>query len=103
MAGTDSRNLLFMFNQEGEHKGNKILENGAAAPLAAASLIRSHSISNDLHGVQPDPVAADILRKEPEQESFIKLLTAPNGITQSNAQIPRNATFVFYTTRRRTI
>ncbi|KAL5201997.1 hypothetical protein ABZP36_012949 [Zizania latifolia] len=67
-------------NIGGEHKGNKILENGAAAPLAAASLIRSHSISNDLHGVQPDPVAADILRKEPEQESFIKLLTAPNKI-----------------------
>jgi AMP deaminase len=68
------------FNQEGEQKGNKVLENGAAAPLAAASLIRSHSISNDLHGVQPDPVAADILRKEPEQESFIKLLTAPHEI-----------------------
>jgi AMP deaminase len=41
---------------------------------------RPHSISNDLHGVQPDPVAADILRKEPEQESFIKLLTAPHGM-----------------------
>ncbi|XP_052155775.1 probable AMP deaminase [Oryza glaberrima] len=67
-------------NVEGEQKGNKVLENGAAAPLAAASLIRSHSISNDLHGVQPDPVAADILRKEPEQESFIKLLTAPHEI-----------------------
>ncbi|KAG8067809.1 hypothetical protein GUJ93_ZPchr0005g14423 [Zizania palustris] len=67
-------------NIGGEHKGNKIVENGVAAPLAAASLIRSHSISNDLHGVQPDPVAADILRKEPEQESFIKLLTAPNKI-----------------------
>lgn len=84
MAATDSVFFLMSdhicFNQEGEQKGNKVLENGAAAPLAAASLIRSHSISNDLHGVQPDPVAADILRKEPEQESFIKLLTAPHGM-----------------------
>ncbi|KAJ1262419.1 hypothetical protein BS78_09G106000 [Paspalum vaginatum] len=67
-------------NLEGEHKGNAIVENGAVKPLAAANLIRSHSISNDLHAVQPDPVAADILRKEPEQESFIKLLTTPKEI-----------------------
>lgn len=57
------------------------MENGATKPLAAANLIRSHSISNDLHAVQPDPVAADILRKEPQQESFIKLLTAPKGMS----------------------
>ncbi|KAK1284178.1 AMP deaminase [Acorus calamus] len=46
--------------------------------LAAASMIRSHSVSGDLHGVQPDPVAADILRKEPEQETFIRLKITPN-------------------------
>ncbi|XP_047093993.1 probable AMP deaminase isoform X1 [Lolium rigidum] len=67
-------------NLEGEHKGNAITENGAATPLPAKGMPRPHSISNDLHGVQPDPVAADILRKEPEQESFIKLLTAPHEI-----------------------
>jgi len=55
------------------------VENGTSKP-SVANLIRSHSISNDLHAVQPDPVAADILRREPEQESFIKLLTAPKEI-----------------------
>lgn len=67
-------------NLEGEHKGNAIVENGAAKPLAAANLIRSRSKSNNLHAVQPDPVAADILRKEPQQESFVKLLTTPKEI-----------------------
>ncbi|VAH06499.1 unnamed protein product [Triticum turgidum subsp. durum] len=65
---------------EGEHKGNSVVENGAGTPLDAKNMTRSHSISNDLHAVQPDPVAADILRKEPQQESFIKLLTAPHEI-----------------------
>ncbi|KAL6519472.1 hypothetical protein OROGR_018792 [Orobanche gracilis] len=46
----------------------------------AASMIRSHSVSGDLHGVQPDPVAADILRKEPEQESFVRLRISPTEI-----------------------
>lgn len=57
------------------------MENGAAKPLAAANLIRSRSKSNNLHAVQPDPVAADILRKEPQQESFVKLLTTPKGMS----------------------
>ena len=48
--------------------------------VAAASMVRTHSVSGDLHGVQPDPVAADILRKEPEQESYIKLRITPTGI-----------------------
>lgn len=43
-------------------------------------MIRTHSVSGDLHGVQPDPVAADILRKEPEHETFVRLNIAPNGI-----------------------
>ncbi|KAL6503260.1 hypothetical protein OROHE_023889 [Orobanche hederae] len=46
----------------------------------AASMIRSHSVSGDLHGVQPDPVAADILRKEPEQETFVRLRISPTEI-----------------------
>ncbi|CAH1436668.1 unnamed protein product [Lactuca virosa] len=36
-----------------------------------------HSVSGDLHGVQPDPVAADILRKEPEHETFVRLRISP--------------------------
>jgi hypothetical protein len=56
------------------------VENRALTPLAAATMIRSHSITNDLHTVQPDPVSADILQKESQQESFIKLLTAPKGM-----------------------
>ncbi|XP_010264598.1 PREDICTED: AMP deaminase-like [Nelumbo nucifera] len=49
-------------------------------PIAAASMIRSHSVSGDLHGVQPDPVAADILRKEPEQETFVRLKITPSEV-----------------------
>lgn len=48
--------------------------------MAASSMIRSHSVSGDLHGVQPDPIAADILRKEPEHETFVRLKISPNGI-----------------------
>lgn len=53
--------------------------------MAAPSMIRTHSVSGDLHGVQPDPIAADILRKEPEQETFVRLKISPGG----------NALFVF--------
>ncbi|KAJ6847056.1 AMP deaminase-like [Iris pallida] len=55
-----------------------ITANGDTKPLAASSsMIRSHSVSGDLHGVQPDPVAADILRKEPEQETFVRMKISP--------------------------
>lgn len=54
--------------------------NGEQAQITASSIIRSHSVSGDLHGVPPDPVAADILRKEPEQETFVRLKITPNGI-----------------------
>ncbi|KAK6120249.1 hypothetical protein DH2020_045940 [Rehmannia glutinosa] len=54
--------------------------NGESMPMATSSMIRSHSVSGDLHGVQPDPVAADILRKEPEQESFVQLRISPSEI-----------------------
>lgn len=54
--------------------------NGEKVPIATPSMIRSHSISGDLHGVQPDPIAADILRKEPEQETFARLRITPIGI-----------------------
>ncbi|XP_058208925.1 AMP deaminase isoform X2 [Rhododendron vialii] len=52
--------------------------NGEQIPIVASSMIRTHSVSGDLHGVQPDPVAADILRKEPEHETFVRLNIAPN-------------------------
>ncbi|KAK7339907.1 hypothetical protein VNO77_20593 [Canavalia gladiata] len=51
--------------------------NGEQMPIAASSMIRSHSVSGDLHGVQPDPIAADILRKEPEHETFSRLIITP--------------------------
>lgn len=54
-------------------------DNGEQIPIAAASMIRSHSVSGDLHGVQPDPIAADILRKEPEHETFVRLRISPFG------------------------
>ncbi|KAI3896545.1 hypothetical protein MKW92_043214 [Papaver armeniacum] len=53
---------------------------GEQNPIPAASMIRSHSVSGDLHGVQPDPIAADILRKEPEHESFMRLKITPNEV-----------------------
>lgn len=57
-----------------------ITANGEQMSMATPSMIRSHSVSGDLHGVQPDPVAADILRKEPEHETFVRLRISPSGI-----------------------
>ncbi|XP_074568208.1 putative AMP deaminase isoform X2 [Curcuma longa] len=56
---------------------NHIVGNGDPKSITASSMIRSHSVSGNLHGVQPDPVAADILRKEPEQETFVRLNITP--------------------------
>ena len=53
-------------------------------PIAASSMIRSHSMSGDLHGVPPDPIAADILRKEPEHETFARLKITPIGMNISS-------------------
>lgn len=53
--------------------------NGDQMALSASSMIQSHSVSGNLHVVQPDPIAADILRKEPEQETFVRLKINPNG------------------------
>lgn len=57
-----------------------IIEDGNSKPLTATNMIRSHSVSGNLHNVQPDPVAADILRKGPEQETFTKLRITPVGM-----------------------
>ncbi|CAK9147582.1 unnamed protein product [Ilex paraguariensis] len=48
-------------------------------PIASSSMICSHSVSDDLHGVQLDPVAADILRKELEHETFAIHFIASNN------------------------
>lgn len=68
--------------QGSESKGalpNHVSGNGELIPIVAPSMIRSLSVSGDLHGVQPDPIAADILRKEPEQETFARLKITPSG------------------------
>uniref|UniRef100_A0A0C9S924 AMP deaminase n=1 Tax=Wollemia nobilis TaxID=56998 RepID=A0A0C9S924_9CONI len=52
--------------------------NGEQNQMTASSIMRSHSVSGDLHGVHAtDPVAANILRKEPEQETFVRLNITP--------------------------
>ncbi|XP_057415177.1 AMP deaminase-like isoform X2 [Lotus japonicus] len=56
---------------------NHVNTNGEQMAITASSMIRSHSVSGDLHGVQPDPIAADILRKEPEHETFARLKITP--------------------------
>jgi AMP deaminase len=49
--------------------------------ILSAELIRCHSISGEIHGMHaPNPIAADILRKEPEQETFVRLNVTPIGI-----------------------
>ncbi|CAI0539573.1 unnamed protein product [Linum tenue] len=63
-----------------ENLSEKINNNGEQIAMAAASMIRSHSVSGDLHGVQPDPIAADILRKEPEHETFTRLRISPTEV-----------------------
>ncbi|XP_054783211.1 AMP deaminase-like isoform X1 [Prosopis cineraria] len=50
---------------------------GEQMSAVASSMIHSHSVSGDLHGIQPHPIAADILRKEPEHESFARLNVTP--------------------------
>ncbi|CAH1442810.1 unnamed protein product [Lactuca virosa] len=48
-----------------------------SSPIEHNNANGEHSVSGDLHGVQPDPVAADILRKEPEHETFVRLRISP--------------------------
>ncbi|KAM7270847.1 hypothetical protein ACFE04_030061 [Oxalis oulophora] len=61
-------------------EGTLVTANGDQIAIAVPSMIRSHSVSGDLHGVQPDPIAADILRKEPEHETFVRLKITPNEV-----------------------
>ncbi|KAK8280608.1 hypothetical protein V6Z12_D09G186900 [Gossypium hirsutum] len=64
----------------GPNLPDHINANGEAIQIAASSMIRSHSVSVDLHGVPPDPIAADILRKEPEHETFARLNISPTEV-----------------------
>ncbi|XP_030924431.1 AMP deaminase [Quercus lobata] len=72
-AGPECKNLY-------ENLPDHVKASGEQKPIVASSMIRSHSISGDLHGVQPDPIAADILRKEPEQEIFARLKITPSEV-----------------------
>ncbi|KAF3336965.1 putative AMP deaminase [Carex littledalei] len=88
LAGSDEDDVLqddpkldaiYLHSNGNIENGAKIelqTENGESNALSTA-MIRSHSVAGDLHGVQPDPIAADILRKEPEQESFTTLVISP--------------------------
>ncbi|XP_028760924.1 AMP deaminase-like [Neltuma alba] len=62
---------------ENPYESFNVNANGEQMSVVASSMIRSHSVSGDLHGIQPHPIAADILRKEPEHESFARLNITP--------------------------
>ncbi|XP_078445001.1 AMP deaminase-like [Wolffia australiana] len=65
-----------------------INSDGIKKPSPAANMIRSHSVSGDLHGVPRDPVAADIFRNQPEEENFITLKITPTEIpTADEAEV----------------
>ncbi|CAM8930129.1 unnamed protein product [Rhodiola kirilowii] len=52
--------------------------------ITSGSMMRSVSVAGDLHGVQPDPIAADILRKEPEHENFARLCVTPQELPSAD-------------------
>ncbi|KAG8099012.1 hypothetical protein GUJ93_ZPchr0013g34202 [Zizania palustris] len=52
---------------------DKASQNGDIKPVSSTSMIRSQSATGSLHGPQHNPVAADILRKEPEHETFSRI------------------------------
>lgn len=60
---------------------NHVNANGEPMLMPTSSITRSLSVAGDLHGVQSDPVAPDILRKEPEHETFVRLRISPSGIS----------------------
>ncbi|XP_022745843.1 AMP deaminase-like isoform X7 [Durio zibethinus] len=71
---------LYTNGNAGPNLPDHISANGEAMQIAASSVIRSHSVPGELHGVHPDPIAADILRKEPEQETFARLEISPTEV-----------------------
>ncbi|GFP93822.1 amp deaminase [Phtheirospermum japonicum] len=79
MTDTSNLDTTYLHANGNANVPDPINAAGETMPVAA-SMIRSHSVSGDLHGVQPDPVAADILRKEPEHETFVRLRISPAEI-----------------------
>ncbi|KAJ0979368.1 hypothetical protein J5N97_014842 [Dioscorea zingiberensis] len=61
--GPDSNGLF-------QNLPSDVTANGDPKSLSA-SIIRSHSVSGDLHGVHPDPVAADILQTPSADEAEV--------------------------------
>ncbi|KAJ4816914.1 AMP deaminase [Rhynchospora pubera] len=61
------------------HESTANLINGSVElkQSRSKSMIRSLSQSGNLHGAQPDPVAADILRRKPEEDAFTLLNITP--------------------------
>uniref|UniRef100_A0A5B7A1W5 AMP deaminase n=1 Tax=Davidia involucrata TaxID=16924 RepID=A0A5B7A1W5_DAVIN len=84
MTDNDKIDTTYLHTNGNANLPEHINANGEQMPIATSSMIRSHSVSGDLHGVQPDPVAADILRKEPEQETFVRLKIAPIEVPTSD-------------------
>ncbi|ONM61046.1 AMP deaminase [Zea mays] len=52
---------------------DKASQNGELTSAPSTQMIRSHSATGSLHVPQLNPIAADILRKEPEHETFSKI------------------------------
>ncbi|KAL8509208.1 hypothetical protein ACS0TY_016404 [Phlomoides rotata] len=80
MTDTAKLDTAYLHTNGNANLPDHITANGEQKSMATPSMIRSHSVSGDLHGVQPDPVAADILRKEPEHETFVRLRISPSEI-----------------------
>ncbi|KAL6657256.1 hypothetical protein ACP70R_005036 [Stipagrostis hirtigluma subsp. patula] len=51
----------------------EVSQNGDLKQVPSTHMIRSHSATGSLHAPQLNPIAADILRKEPEHETFSKI------------------------------
>lgn len=59
--------------QASELLPDKTSQNGELKAVPSTQMIRSHSATGSLHAPQLNPIAADILRKEPEHETFSKI------------------------------
>lgn len=62
--------FFFLIIQGANPLPDKASQNVDIKPVSSTNMIRSHSATGSQHGPQLNPVAADILRKEPEHETF---------------------------------
>lgn len=77
---------LFFLSQGSDPLPGKASQNGDTKPVPSTNMIRSQSATGSLHGAQHNPVAADILRKEPEHETFSRInITAVGMVHFSRA------------------